>query len=551
MLTIKNRYFHPGALRVSHLLGAAFTVAVMIGLYLGTTQTLHDLSRVSPGISFTLGVVNSGCAALFMLVLASASVSTLSCLYMSQDIELLLSSPLSTNSFLRGKILEVGISAAWIAIVFSLPLYVAFGTSTHAHWAYYAFVPTILVLLLSLAVVSGMLATILLLAVIPTRISRALPVLAFVLVLALLLSALQLTPRVSVLHDLTGAQQTAGLYAWLIHPLVPTSWLGAAIESLRTGIIEDAAIVGAVLLICVGIVWRMLTLTVGRLYHPTYSKFHSTSGTSIRLAHMRYSRRIWRCPEKLRPIRALITREFFSFTRELTHTIQLALLLTISLLYLYNLKGLEPPTHVNASVLRLWDICLVFSSVALSAIILLSICARFVFPSVSLEGQAFWLLQTAPTTPRQILRAKYLGWFIPISFVSAIVFSAGGFSLGLEPTIIACLVTIGMILSHGLVALGIGIGARFARFDWEHPTEVSASWGSLIYTALALLLLSVSMIPVALVIGLYLFFPDAFHHRNNLVVLLSGGLGSLWMLNFIAGRIGLRIGVRALERMRG
>jgi hypothetical protein len=57
------------------------------------------------------------------------------------------------------------------------------------------------------------------------------------------------------------------------------------------------------------------------------------------------------------------------------------------------------------------------------------------------------------------------------------------------------------------------------------------------------------MIPVASIIGLYLFFPDAFQHHNNLLVLLGGGLGSLWILHFIAGRIGLRIGVKALERM--
>jgi ABC-2 type transport system permease protein len=550
ILTIKNRYLRPGVFRISHLLGVAFTVAIIVGLYLGTKQSLSDLSHYAAGQPFSTGLINSGCAALFMLVLASASVATLSCFYMSRDIELLVSSPLPSAAFLRGKAFEVGLSAAWIAIVFSTPLYLAFGASTHAHWLYFVCVPIILANLLLVAVLAGILLTIILLASVPARISRVLPVVIFFLALGLLLCVLQLIPQGSLLERVSRPQRTAELYTWLSHPLIPTSWIGAAVESLQQGKFAPAAKVLVTLVLITAGIWSVLAITFRRVYSATYSKYHSGSGIFSDLARLRHSKKVLWCPERLRPIRALVTREFYSFTRDLTHTVQLALLLTISLLYLYNLKGVEAPTHVNTSVLRLWDICLVFSSVALSSIILLSICARFVFPSISLEGQTFWLLQTAPTSWREILRAKYIGWFIPICCISAIVFSAGGLSLGLEPIIIVCLIAIGAILSHGLVALGVGFGARFARFDWEHPTELSTSWGSLIYTVLALVLLGLSMIPVASIIGLYLFFPDAFRHDNNLIILLSAGLGSLWILHFIAGRIGLRIGIKALERMR-
>lgn len=244
-----------------------------------------------------------------------------------------------------------------------------------------------------------------------------------------------------------------------------------------------------------------------------------------------------------------MTREFFSFTRDITHTIQLAMLLAICILYLYSLQNLQPPTHVGTTTLQLWDMCTIVSSLILSSIIILSICARFVFPSVSLEGQSLWILQTAPMRSREILRAKHLGWFIPTSLMSAVIFSSGGFALGLAPLLILALIATGVILSYGLVALGVGIGARFARFDWEHPTELSTSWGNLVYTSCGLIVLTLSLIPVSIMFGLFVFLPAQFEDTKSQLMLVGTALCFVFLIQITVSKIMLGIGMRALDSL--
>jgi hypothetical protein len=172
-----------------------------------------------------------------------------------------------------------------------------------------------------------------------------------------------------------------------------------------------------------------------------------------------------------------------------------------------------------------------------------------VFPSVSLEGSSLWILQVAPVNIQAILRAKYYSWATPIGFISSILFSSAGLALALEPLCIAALALSAFIISHGLVSLGIGIGARFSRFDWEHPAELAMSWGGLVYLVVGLLVVGLSLIPLGAMFGGYIFFPSHFQTTSNLIALLTCGLGSLLLINLIVGKISTRIGVSAMTRV--
>ena len=249
-----------------------------------------------------------------------------------------------------------------------------------------------------------------------------------------------------------------------------------------------------------------------------------------------------------RGTRALITKEIFAFSRELTQTLQLAMLLTICALYSYNFSHISPPTRVGVEILQLWDVLMTALNVLLGLMVILSISSRFVFPSVSLEGNSLWVIQSAPISPRDILRAKYTSWFSLIVIVSLAIFSAGGCAMGVEPRVIIASAVSGIIISHGIVTLGLGFGARFARFDWEHAGQLATNTGNLAYMATGVLLLAINMVPVTLMFGAYYLLPSVFRDDMAALMLLASGVTVLSIINITVGRVSISIGARALQR---
>jgi len=67
---------------------------------------------------------------------------------------------------------------------------------------------------------------------------------------------------------------------------------------------------------------------------------------------------------------------------------------TLVIIYLYNFSVL-PLDKSPIKTVYLQNL-FSFLNIALAASVLAAIAARFVFPAVSAEGEAFWIVQTAP-----------------------------------------------------------------------------------------------------------------------------------------------------------
>jgi hypothetical protein len=432
--------------------------------------------------------------------------------------------------------------------IFFIPLYLAFGVSFDAHLLYFFATPILMGLFLSAAVLTGILIAIVFSSIVPVYLGRNIFVVLFVLALAVVLASLRLLPGSGLSSEPFGrADISLATLPLVANQAMPTYWIGLAMRDLLMGDLILPVIIFGMSVTTITALWLLVQATFTKLYHSTYTKLQAQQ-LPLQIASPA-KRLLWlrRGLGRNRHVRALMTREFFSFTRDLTHTVQLGMLLAICLLYLYSLHSIEPPTHVGTLTLRAWDLCVILSSILLSSIIILSICARFVFPSVSLEGQALWILQTAPMKSRDILRAKLISWFLPTAAMSAVIFSSGGLALGLQPLLILALIATGVIFAYGLVALGVGIGARFARFDWEHPTELSTSWGNLVYTLCGLILLTLSLIPISLMFALLIFFPQQFQDQQSQTLLVGAALGIALIIHLIIARLMLSIGIKALD----
>jgi ABC-2 type transport system permease protein len=480
---------------------------------------------------------------LFLLALFSAGVNALSSLYTAADLDLLLSSPITPRRYLFGKTSEILIATSWMFLVFGAPVYLSFGIFFSAGPLYYTCAPIVGLTFLTPAIILGELAAIVLAAFLPAYYGRWFFASLFVGALAFFFA----TMSGHVFGDVTEPHSLMNqLNATMHYQSTAAGWSGASIDALLNGDLGPTVPTITASLILVGLSWTLLELLFSRVFRRTVSILQShRSGWNFETRRRGIISRLVLASTP-QTERALVTKEFFSFSREATHTVQLIMLLTICVLYLYNFSRIEPPTRVGPEVLRVWDIFLILANVILGSIVLLSICSRFVFPSVSLEGHSFWILQAAPLSIGRILRAKYLGWFVPTSTIATVIFTSGGFALGLEPILVLATTAAGIVICHGLVAVGIGMGARYARFDWEHSAQLTTNSGSLLYMVSGMVLVGINTLPLTVTFGAYILLPGLFRDTLSVSALLGAGLGVLVLVNLLAGYIALRFGARAL-----
>src|SRR5205807_9578870 len=96
----------------------------------------------------------------------------------------------------------------------------------------------------------------------------------------------------------------------------------------------------------------------------------------------------------LSPMRAhLLIKDLKVFLRDVSQWSQLLLLLALVLVYLYNFRvlDLQRIPYLSGVVKNVYA----FVNLAMAGLVMATLCARFVFPAVSSEGGAFWIIRTA------------------------------------------------------------------------------------------------------------------------------------------------------------
>ena len=147
-----------------------------------------------------------------------------------------------------------------------------------------------------------------------------------------------------------------------------------------------------------------------------------------------------------------------------------------------------------------------YANLGMAGFIIAAICLRFAYPSISSEGKAFWMLQSAPLSYRRVLIAKIVVYSIPLTALSLIltVFA----NLILHANVVVWLfTTIGAsMLAATLVSLGVGLGAIAPNFTAENPLQVGLSLGGFGYMAAALAYIGAIMLLMARPVVQYLFW---------------------------------------------
>jgi len=193
-----------------------------------------------------------------------------------------------------------------------------------------------------------------------------------------------------------------------------------------------------------------------------------------------------------------------------------------------------------------WQSFLLIGNLMMESFVVTAICTRFVYPSISLEGAAFWLLSSSPLSIREFMELKFWFWFIPVAALAGIFLAIGNYMVGTGFYILLISFATALAICYGVVGLAIGLGAYWANFDWEHPSQLAASFGSLMFMLLSVALILMSILPVVMFVVV--------QHETTLEIsrLPSAltGLALLIALNYLSARLALELGERKLiERM--
>ncbi|MGH7484047.1 MAG: putative ABC transporter permease subunit, partial [bacterium] len=183
-------------------------------------------------------------------------------------------------------------------------------------------------------------------------------------------------------------------------------------------------------------------------------------------------------------------KEVRTVSRDVAQWSQVFLMAALMFIYLYNVKMLPLGGDARATIVA-------YANLGMAGFVISAICMRFAYPSVSAEGRAFWLVQTAPVSYRHFLRVKVFVYSAPLTLLALILTAVA--NVILHATLVVWIFTMigASMLAVTLVSLGVAMGAFAPDFAAENPLQVGLSLGGFAYMAVSLLYVGSIMLLMA------------------------------------------------------
>jgi ABC-2 type transport system permease protein len=482
----------------------------------------------------------------FALLLFSSILTSLSTLYLSRDLFLVHSTPVASHRVFLARWIDSTADSGWMVILFTLPIFLAYGIVFAAGAGYYA---ATLLSLIVLAAIASALSTLAVMAgvmLVPAGRMRSIVIILGVLLFVTLYLAIRLSrPEQLVNPEVfdTVMAYMASLQA-PVSPLLPSTWAYDSIQSALAGLparsLFHTALAAsfAVSLTCV------LTLAADALYFKGFSRTQTASVRLVRRGGI--SERLFRFLPG--PTRSFTVKEIKTFLRDQTQWSQLFLIAALVVIYIYNFAALplERSPIPTAYLQNLFS----FLNMALALFVLTAVTARFAYPAVSMEREAFWLVKTSPLSLRTFLRIKFFIYYLPLLVLTEVLTVATNLLLQVTPFMMALSTVTVFFIVPGIVALGIGLGAAFPDFKAENPTQTVTSFGGLMFMIACTLYIGVVVLLEAGPV--YRIFMADLHGRalSTAVWLWTvAAFGTAFTLSLLAIVLPLRFGEKRLAKV--
>lgn len=482
---LKNRL--GGRNQQGTIIACVIFAAVFIGIFWLSHWLLLKVGKV-PAFGYLLQVklLQVSSMVLFIMLIMSNLVTALGTLFLADDLPFLFSRPISHLKVFASRLLETVFASSWMVLSFFLPSLAAFGAVNNAPFVFYLgiflvlipflFIPTSLACIIAVTIANF-------LSVKKAR--KAVNLLAVLSAGALVFTLRAMRPESFLYADRFDQIMTfLKLFQAPTTPYLPSAWLSDLLTTYAEGTMYNTLIPSCYLLgtalVCVS-----LTVIVARFgYFRGWSRSQESSDETLRswtlvgrlsaLAGTRAAR-----------VCALAEKETKIFLRNPALLTQFLMLGAITILYLYNLHVL-PLDEVSVIYKQLPDL-ITYLNIGFVAFIVAALAVRFVYPAVSLEGKAFWIIQNSPVTMTELVLSKYIVYLIPLLFMATSLSLLASFILE-SGRFFAILSLVDIcFLTMMITAINAGFGGVYPHFEAKNAIQIPLSFGGLLAMVLSMI----------------------------------------------------------------
>ncbi len=549
ILSLKNT-FHRGttADRVKVYVFGGLTVLFWLGLLFAGIVLIGRLAAEEP---FGSILVHKLLGFLFMIFFAvlvfSNIVTSLSNLFMADDLYLLVSAPVKVDRLFLSRCLTAGAQSGWMVMLFALPIWLAAGIVFDSPMWFYPWMVLVMAIFLLLPAAIGSLVTTALVRAFPARKTQdILVIMSIGLVIVFYFLIRFMRPEQLFNPDLFhGFTEYFATLQAPTSPLLPSVWATEALWGGLSGVIDTNVLLLTGYGLFSGLGALALAAWVAEYWYlDAFSKaqegrkatFTTTSFTD------RFLEALTAFAKPLR--RMIIIKDIKSFFRETTQWTQLLLLLALCIVYLFNFKVL-PLERFGLSFYH--RSLITFANLVLAGFVLSAVSVRFVLPSISTEGRSFWILRAAPVRMREVVLAKFAMMLAPTILVGQALVVISNYFLGTHSFLMVFTSALMFFISIAVTAMAVGVGAIMPAFNERNVAKMATGASSIVYmvAAMGFILFTTAFSFYPAKTALFAIISDRAMTADEW--LAAGVCGTVVLIAFLTATIvPLRLGVRAL-----
>ena len=486
-----------GKVVILTIVGGLFWASVF-GVLFKILKYLRGVEELGPLIpAKILGLVLLSFISILVL---SNVITALSSFFLAKDLDLLVSAPVDWLRLYLAKLGETLIHSSWMVALMAVPILTAYGVVYKGGLLFVVYAVIAIVPMLLLPAVLGSSLTLILVNIFPARRTRDL----------LSIIALGAGAGVILLFRIIRPEQLArpegfrNLLDFLTvlrtptSPFLPSEWATKAIMGYLR---HDFDPLPLILLWTTAAAFVTLGAVLHRaMYAQGFTKAQEGAERFIRGGFWR-----WTIGGLLKGLpvakREFVLKDIRLFFRDTTKWSQLILLAVLIVVYLFNIQAL--PLHRGEPVGFYYVNLVSFLNLGLAGFVLASIAARFIFPTVSLEGRQMWLLRSSPLDLKTLLWSKYLVGTIPLLVLGLLLTGLTNLLLEVSPFMMVLSLATMSALTIAIGALALGFGTLYPQFETENAAQIPTSFGGLVFMMATIALLAGVLITLSRAVYTY------------------------------------------------